>query len=457
VTESQEQLPRGVIWAYCLPNLGVGFMGMLFGVYLMKYSTDVLLIAPAAMGLLFMIGRFWDAVSDPLAGYLSDRSSARRGRRRAWMYASAVPLALTTVMLWSPPGALQGWTLVLWMGVALLVYETASTVFFVPYGALGMELTSQYHERTRLFGYRHVIAAAGSGLGLLGVYLLRTSEHPRTTAFAVAALGGAVTAAMILYAAVRLPERSEYQGRGAASLSKAFTDVFRNPHARLLLAVYAIETFGAAAIGMLAPYVMQYVVEMPDMTEAFIAIYFVPQFAFTPLWIRLSRRFGKKRLWIFSMSALAIGYLGLFFVREGGVPALFILPFLLGLGGGCGAVVAPAIQADVIDYDELQTGERKEGAYLAVWNLIRKGAGAITPMIAGFVLELQDYQPNVEQSEATKTAILALLGLLPAVFYAIGTVIFLRFSLNEKEHAAVREALQARAEAATGSEPGGRE
>ena len=81
-----------MIWAYCLPFFGMQGIGILFTVYLMIYSTDVLMIAPAAMGVVFFIGRLWDAVSDPLAGYLSDRSNAKRGRRRAWMYASAVPV-----------------------------------------------------------------------------------------------------------------------------------------------------------------------------------------------------------------------------------------------------------------------------------------------------------------------------------------------------------------------------
>ena len=76
---ADEPLSQRVIWTYSLPSVGFGFMGMLFGIYLMEFSTDVLLIAPAAMGVLFFIGRLWDGISDPVAGYLSDRSAVRRG------------------------------------------------------------------------------------------------------------------------------------------------------------------------------------------------------------------------------------------------------------------------------------------------------------------------------------------------------------------------------------------
>ncbi len=448
----EEALPRSVIWAYSLPSVGFSFMGMLFGIYLMKFSTDVLLIAPAAIATLFGIGRLWDAVSDPIAGYLSDRSSARRGRRRAWMFVSALPLGLATLILWSPPLALSGWGLIFWMGLALLLYETAYTIFFVPYGALGMELTKLYHERTRLFAYRHVIAAAGSALGLGGVYLLRTAEDPRAMATAIALFGGATLSAMVFFVAIKIPEREEFQGRGAVNVYKAFADVFRNPHSRLLIIVYGIETFGAASIGMLAPYIMQYVVKRPDLTEAFILVYFIPQVAFTPVWVWISRHVGKKKLWLFSMAATSVSYFCMFFIAESSFALLWFILLLLGLGGGCGAVVAPSITADVIDYDEYLTGERKEGAYLAVWNLVRKGAGALTPIAAGLALQYTGYEPNVEQGESTKTAMLALIGILPGTCYLIGTLIFLRFRLNEKEHAEVRAVLDARAAAAASAE-----
>ena len=394
-------LSRSLIMAYCVPMLGSGLLGMPFYVWLMKYSTDVLLIAPAAIGALFFMARFWDAVSDPIAGYLSDRTTSKLGRRRSWMFASAIPVALTAVMLWSPPWALEGLALVLWMGTALILYETASTAFFVPYGALGMELTDQYQERTRLFGYRHVVAAVGAILGIGVVYLLRTAPEPRVMALVLAALGGITMAATIVYSAKIVPERKDYSGRGADRIFKAFADVLRNPHGRLLFIVYGIETFGAASIGMLAPYSMQYVLNAPDLTEALIAMYFIPQFAFTPLWIWLGKYFSKKSLWVFSMVAMAFAYTAIFFLANSESWVFFGVVFLLGLGGGCGQIVAPSIQADVIDYDEYLTGERKEGAYTAIWNFIRKAAAGVTAAITGFALEYAGYIPNAAEQAGT--------------------------------------------------------
>jgi len=445
-------LPRSTILIYCLPMIGVGVLMMPVYIWLMKYSTDVLLIAPAAFGSLFFMARIWDAISDPIAGYLSDRTNARLGRRRSWMLASAIPVAITTVMLWSPPFMLEGLALVIWMGAALLLYETASTAFFVPYGALGMELTANYHERNRIFGYRHVVAAAGTVMGLGAVYLMRTAEDPRAMAFLVSSSAGIVMALTILYSARRLPERADYRGRGARNVFKAFFDVLRNPHGRLLFLVYGIEAFGAASIGMLAPYVMQYVINEPDLIEVFILFYFVPQFGLTPLWIWLGKHFSKKSLWLFSMTTQTFGYLSLFLVggflmAEVNFWAIFGVVFLLGLGGGCASVIAPSIQADVIDYDEFLTGERKEGAYTAVWNFVRKAAAGITAGVTGFALQYAGYIPNAEdQTAEVKTAIMALMGLLPAICYAVGAILFIRFSLNEGEHRQIVGILRDRAE-----------
>ena len=132
-----------------------------------------------------------------------------------------------------------------------------------------------------------------------------------------------------------------------------------------------------------------------------------------------------------------------FFVLEQRVIS-WILSFILGTAGGIGAVVAPAIIADIIDYDEYLTGERKEGTYYAVWNMVRKGAGSLTAIVTGFVLQAVGFEPNVEQSESTKLALRTLFALLPAAGYFFGAMIFMRFNFNEKEHTKIRQILASR-------------
>jgi len=368
------------------------------------------------------------------------------------MFVAAVPMSLGLVMIWSPPPILSGILIVIWMAVALFVYETASTAFFVPYGALGVELTPNYHERTRLYGYSHMIGAIGSILGLISLYLMDSSDDKRAAAIILSTIAGFAVASLVLGSTLLLPERNDYQGRGATNPFSSFADVFRNPHALLLLIIYGIETFGAASIGMLVPYLVTYVIPMDAMPVSpsmflvtVLVIYIVPQFVFTPLWIRLSLYTGKKLLWAVSMWMSVFIFVGYFFALEFPI-LIWILSFALGTAGGIGAVVAPAIKADIIDYDEYLTGQRKEGTYYAVWNMIRKSAGSLTAIITGFVLQLVGFEPNVEQTESTKFAMRALFAWLPATGYLIGAILFLRFTFNEKEHAEVRRILEERSD-----------
>jgi sugar (glycoside-pentoside-hexuronide) transporter len=442
---SENRLSLRVILAYAVPSVGFGFTGIVFVIYLMKFSTDVLLIAPGVMGTLIAASRLWDAVSDPMAGYLSDRTRSRLGRRRSWMFAASLPVALGIWMLWSPPSPLGAVGIVVWMGLALLVYETAATAFFIPYGALGVELTERYHERTRLFGYRHVISALGLMLGLGAYWLIDQSDNPREVAeISMGWIGAPLVAILCLYAAWQLPERGDYQGRGSTAILNSFRDVLRNRHASRLLAVYFIDSFGVASVGMLVPYVTQYVLHRSELALPIIVLYFLPQFLLTPIWIRLSKRFGKKRLWLICMWVTAFGFAALFFIGTGDDLLIWIVPPILGAAGGCAPIVAPSINADIIDFDEYQTGQRKEGTYLAVWNFVRKSAGAITALLTGWVLQEFDFLPNQEQTEETKLALRALFSLTPAFCYAAGALIFAGFAFNEVEHSRVRKALDAR-------------
>lgn len=440
-----ERLSLAVIWAFALPRIAFGIMGLLFGTYFMKFSTDVLLIAPAAIGLIIASARLWDAVSDPLAGYLSDRTNSKHGRRRAWMFYAAVPMGLCLFMIWSPPTFLTGTALILWMAVVLLAYETASTAFFVPHGAIGVELTPNYHERTRLYGWSHMIGFLGTVLGLISLYFMDVVEDKRTYAFYLSLIAGLSVTAIVLWSTRILPERVDYQGRGGQSVFRSFSDVFRNQHSRLLLIVFAIETFGAASVGLLVPYLLAYVVVgMEGMMVPILLTYTIPQVIFTPMWIRVARFTGKKRLWAFAMWVSAFTFIAFFFAVDN-IPLIWTLSFLLGFAGGAGAVVAPAIQADVIDYDEYLTGERKEGSYLAAWNLVRKGAASLTALVTGLVLQMTGFEPNVEQSETVQFAMRAVFALLPGGCYVIGATLFLFFAFNETEHAKVRDELARRA------------
>jgi GPH family glycoside/pentoside/hexuronide:cation symporter len=451
--------PHRVTWAtvfsFGAPGLGAGYMYLMLALYVMKFATDVLLIAPAIMGIIFSASRIWDAVSDPVVGYLSDRTRIRYGRRRSWILASTLPIGAAFVMVFAPPQGLTGAGLAVWMAVAIIGFYSAMTVFFVPHLSLGAELSDNYHERSRLFGVRHGFYTFGSILSLISFYLLIAAEQEgrdvvRSQAFDLALLAAAMMVVMILLSVGQLKERPDYQGRVNENPFHAFRDVWRNHHARLLIVVTFIEHVGSAAIGALTLYVAQYVIGAPLWAPVMILCYMIPSSLSVPMWIPLSRRFGKVRLWMFSMILTGVSFGSMFalpFLDGVTVKTVYICiaAVFAGLAAGCGGTLSPSIQGDVIDYDEMVTGERKEGSYFAAWNFVYKGATGVMLLLTGFVLQLSGFVPNEAQTMTVQIAIVTLYGMFPLVCYAIGAFLFRRFTLDEAEHAKIREALDARA------------
>jgi GPH family glycoside/pentoside/hexuronide:cation symporter len=451
---ARDRVAWGTVFAYGAPGIVAGYMALMLGLYVMKFATDVLLIAPAVMGLIFSVSRIWDAVSDPLVGYLSDRTRSRFGRRRVWLLASVIPIAGTFIMVFAPPAQLTGGALAGWMAIAIIGFYSAMTVFLVPHLSLGAELSVDYHERSRLFGVRHAFFTFGSILALGSFYLLIRAEQQggaavRALAFELATYAGLVMLVMVGIALARLRERLDYQGRVNERPFQAFRDVWRNPHARLLIIVTFIENIGSAAIGVLTLYIAQYVVGAPQWAPFIILCYMVPSTISVPLWLPLSRRFGKVRLWFCSMllTALSFGAMfGLVFIEDmtARIVYIMVMAIFAGLAAGCGGTIAPSIQSDVIDYDEYTTGERKEGSYFAAWNFVFKSAMGVMLLLTGFVLEFSGFVPNQEQTQTVKLAMLTLYGLFPLVCYLIGAWLFTRFSLDEQAHAVIRAELDAR-------------
>ena len=445
----------GTTIAYGMPGLGAGYMYLLMSLYVMKFSTDVLLIAPAVMGVIFSISRIWDAVSDPIAGYLSDRTTFKFGRRRTWMLLSFIPISFGFLAVFSPPESMQGQSLDLWMMIAILSFYSAITLFNVPHMALGAELSEDYHERTRLFGVRHIGFTLGSILSLVSMSLLISEENSptgdvRELAGNLAFLAVAAMSLMIFFSVSRLKENPEFQNRVNKNPFKAFRDVWVNPHAKILIIVLFIENLGGAVIGVLTLYVTQYIVEAPAWAPLIIFAYMLPSALSVPLWIPLSKRFGKIRLWVFSLALTGISFGGIFIIPfldsvTDRLIVMFIGATLGGMAAGCGGAIGPSVKGDVIDYDEYLTGERKEGSYFAALNFVFKSATGIMLLVTGFVLQFSGFIPNQPQTMEVKIALISLYGLVPLVFYSLGAyLLHKKFTFGEKEHTAIKQQIRER-------------
>jgi GPH family glycoside/pentoside/hexuronide:cation symporter len=435
-------LPLRPILAYAALNLGVSFLSTLFVVMYLKFATDRVGVSMLSMGAVFLVAKIWNAIADPIVGSWSDRTRSRFGRRRVWLLGSMLPFAAFTWMAWAPPTALAGGALVAWVSVAVLGAYTAGTAFAVPHAALGVELTHEPRSRNRVFAIKHVVQMLGLfGAFWIGVPLVDDRESARWLGL----LGGACAAALVAAALPMLPpEREDYQGRGGASIGRALRDVARNPEARLLLFVFFVEAVGLGGLTVLVPFVTEYVMHRPDLTQVMLSVYVVSGVAGVPLWVWLAGRFEKRRLWLVGLAMGGVGFGLLLGLGPDRWPLMVVAATIAGSAQACGSSIGQSLKADVIDLDELRTGERKEGAYFAAWSLVTKIGSAILASTAGFALAAAGYVPNVEQSALVKGTMVFLLGGMPLLGYAVGALAFARFPLTEAEHRRIRAELDAR-------------
>ena len=439
-------LPANTLWSYALPGFGVNFLYTLVLVTYIKFASDVLGASLSVVGLIFGAAKVWDAVADPTAGYLSDRTRSRFGRRRSWMLAASVPLALFSVLLWTPPASLAGTHLILWIAVTVFGFHVAYTAFEVPNLALGAELTQERISRSRVFAWRQAVRTialfAAFGLG----YPIVLSGRAGATATALVA--GLGTAAAILFFTLRLPsERPDYQTRGGHSPWRSFADVWSNRHARLLLIVFFIESLGLGGLTVLVPFVTQYVMQRADLGPAMLGIYTSANLLGIPLWLRLGRYYEKRRLWLVAMLAGGFGFGLLLFLGPNAWPLMVASSLIAGTANACAVTLGQALKADLVDVDEHRTGQRKEGAYFAALSFVSKLGNGIMILLVGVLLDAAGYVANAEQTDRVRWVMVFLMGGMPLIGYTIGSLLFSRFSLSEAEHARIRRELDARAAA----------
>lgn len=449
IVKGDEKVSAMTVILYMLPPIGCGYMFCLVNLYIMKFSTDVLLIAPAVMGLIFGISRVWDAVSDPLAGYLSDKTQTSIGRRRPWMLASIIPIGASFLMLSNAPDGLSVSELSFWMGAAIIAFFTAQTVLIVPHMSLGAELSTDAHERNKVFAARHAGWIAGYIIALGTMYLLIDASRSGVQAVQTLMTQQSYWAVMFTAVCLILPtlfirERPEFLGRGARKPFGAARDIWKNPHARLTLIINFVENLGGATIVILTLYVAQYIMNNPGAAPLFILSYMVCSFLFTPLWAPLARRTGKKNLWFMSLALTGISFLLMATLEPGDELQLYLLSSLAGVAGGCGGTIGPSLKSDVIDYDEYLTGERKEGAYFAAWNFISKSSYGVMMAVTGVALSVSGFVPNVDQTPEVIFTLKFLYSIVPFVSYSAGALLLLRFDFDEQKHAGIRRELEQR-------------
>jgi len=418
--------------------------------HLLPLYTDVVLLPAALAGIGRALGLVWDAVNDPVTGYLSDRTRSRLGRRRPFLLATAVPMGITFALLWSPPSGLGVWSGFLFMVLAFALLDTFYTLYSTPYLALGAELTRDYHERTQLSATRsffHVLGLFTGGI-LPAVLVARASTPGEGYALAGVILGALMLGvALVTGLSLReLPPPPDGARIGWRPFLAGMRSTLGNRPFRIMLGAFFLILLAGGTNQMAMPYAFRYWLRAPDVVAGVVGVYLLASVASLPLWTRLAGRYGKDVALrgCIAWAVLVLGLLPVVFEPGMSLARISVILVLAGVGNGGWAVLPVAITADIVDHDELTSYTRREGAFFGVWTLVMKIATAAAAGVVGGLLQLVGYVPNVEQTPAAVLGIRMLYGPVPAAFMLAALVVFWRFPLTRARHHDVQRILAAR-------------
>jgi len=445
MTHTDKYLSTGQILSYSLPSFSNSMIMMTVAIFLPNFYTDDLGVTAGMLSWVFLFARIWDAITDPLMGHISDRTRTRWGRRRPYFLFCPLPIWLFFYLIWSPGSSLSATGLFLHLMITYLLLYTFWTVFNIPYHSLAMELTPDYHERSRLFGVRQGFLLGGTALGTLAPAFFAGISGSKLTGYShMALIIGGLNAVLIVIMFFSVRERTESGKARVYSFIKGLGITFRNRAFVVLLLVYLTSMIGASFLSPLTLYIGKYVIKAEWASKYIVLAYMLGSFLSIPLWLRLSRKMGKNKTWTAAMVFGAIGFALSYTYHEGTWLRWIIIAFQVGVAGGCTMILGPAIQADVIDSDELETGARREGAFVGVWSFMDKAAVGLAIFIGLQGLEIIGYTPNIEQTPGVIFGMKVLYCLLPAVLYLVAAIIFQKFPITQEVHAEIRAKLDKR-------------
>jgi GPH family glycoside/pentoside/hexuronide:cation symporter len=463
-TTENQPLPRYIKFVYGLGDWGTAASTTARNAFWFFFLTSVVGMRADVAGGIFLVGRLWDGINDPLVGMVSDRIDTRWGRRRPFLLFAAVPFGLAFTLMFLVPPFESVWLRAGYYVVVFLLFDTLYTMINVPYSALTPELTPDYDERSNLAGWRigvSIVASLITGglFKLLAEELFAPWFGSGTAAirsgYAVSALIWGVTMIIpyfILVRVIREPEHTPVEKTPFRPV-QTFKEVFSNRPFRLAATIYLLS-FATVDIVLLifVRFLIDYVRVSPGFDSLLLAVVLGLAFLTMPLTVRLMRRYGKRRTYIGSMGSLAIVLLIMSQVPPGGQMLVLVAGIFAGLGYGAANAVPWAIVADVIEVDELRTGTRREGVYYGYLVFFRKLASALATFAVGQVLEATGYISSqqgsafVQQPEAALLAMRFFVGVVPAVMLFLAIVAAWRYPLDRETYNRIREELAARRE-----------
>ena len=446
----RDHLPRLRKILYAVSDFSFSFTDTTMSVLWAIFMTDVIGLKLANAALVILIGRIWDAVDDPLFGFLTDRTRSRWGRRRVFLLFGAIPFGLTFAMLWFRPPTQNTLLLTAYFTLAYILYDTFYTMITMPYFALTPELTQDYDERTSLTMYRMAFSITGSLTAFIVPLLIIGEMHPANTprVMMMGAIFGAICAIPPLLAFFGTVEKPENYLRSQPGIRESLKAVWKNRPFMFSAGIFLFTWTAVDVIQVFMLYFLKYRMNLEAQSDTILGTIFVTALIVLPLWNWISEKTDKRKAYIVGMIFLSAVMITLIMLSPATSFAFVIfIAVLAGIGVSAIHVLTWSIIPDAVEVDELTTGQRHEGIFYSMVTFFKKLASAAIVPATLLILQWSGYVSNTAvQKPSAILAIRMLMGPTPSLLLLAGIAFAALYPLSRSGHAKTRAEIAARRE-----------
>ena len=436
-----ERLKNTPLAAYAALTFPMGGLGLPITVYLPPlYATEVGL-GLALVGTIFMITRIFDVVTDPIMGVVIDHYPTRWGRRRHWIALSVPLLLVSAVFIYFPAEGASASYLLFWM----LVLYVGYTMLTIAHQSWGAELSKDYAERNRIYGWREVAIILGMVAVLaLPAILEQTADvdaFGKVSAmgwFLIISLPLTALAAILLVPDQSAPVRRERK----MAWREALRILFTNWSMARIVAADMMTSLAIGIIGSSYLFLARFVWELPNYSSLMLLGYFVLGFAGMPFWMWLAKRMSKHRALCVALIWSMVAQVTYLFVGAGDFYFALFATFFLGFAFGAGPFLLRSMMADVCDQDRLETGHNRTALLYALLTTTAKVGAAVSVGVTYALLAWVGFDPSSDiNTPEALNGLRLIYALLPLVFLVSAVALIWNYPIDHAAQAEIRRRL----------------
>ncbi len=436
-------LKRSQLMLFGLPEFAVYLAVIPVSLYLPLFYSRDLGLSITDIGLLLMVARITDVITDPLIGALSDRTKTRWGRRKPWMVVGTPLMMISAYQLFSPSSVVTNsylliWSMLLWFGWTLIN---------IPYYAWGAELSDDFDERTRITGWRQAFGFTGNiSVLLVPVAASQLFGYGGVAKESLVIIGGMALVLLPLLIGLtvwKLPERDAAPRKPQPIISN-LRFMLSNGSFLVLFFGFTLMSLGTTMIGTLFMLFTTFAMHLEQQAQPILLAYFAINIVGLPFWVWLSHKIGKREAWLTGTLVMAIATPTYLLLSPGDLVPFVLITAVIGFAGGNFLALSMSMKADVIEIATRRRNDNVAGAYVAIWSLGAKMTQALAVGISLPLLGLFGFDPRTDNGPDEINALRFTIALLPPALYLTAMLTIVRYPINKTRLERLRRAYDRR-------------